>query len=77
VFDNTPFLDQHNPVGQSDGGEPMGDNEDRPLVDQPRHRLPYEVLRLRIQLARRLIQNEDGRRLKERACDREALPFPP
>ena len=54
----------------------MGDDKARPPLHQPLHRRPDVLLRARIDVARRLVQNEHGRIGEHGAGDGDELFLP-
>ena len=53
------YLDHHDPVGKPDRRKPMRDDHHRAILREPLDRLGNEVLRLRVELARGFIKNQD------------------
>ena len=67
------FLDHEQPRRAPQGRQPVRDREDRAPRDQSFERLLDLPLRLRIDAARRLVENENARIVQDRARDRNAL----
>ena len=73
AFDDAAFLQQQNHVGAPDGREAVGDDECRAAGQQGSHRRLNELLALRIQVARRLVQDQNLRRRENCSRDRQSL----
>src|SRR3990172_11798776 len=69
-------LDHHDLIGAANGREAMGDDDRGPVHHQVLERLLDQGLGLRVERARRLVENEDWRVLEDGARDREPLPLP-
>lgn len=67
----------HDAVRRPDGGEPVGDDEDRAAVDQPGERLLDQGLRAGVQGRGRLVQDQYPGVADQRAGDGEPLLLAP
>ncbi len=74
-LDDSPRVDHDDAIGLLHGAEPMGDDERRATSREPLERGANVVGGLGIERARRLVEDEDGRVLEDRARDRDALPL--
>ena len=73
LLDDAAILHHQNLVGVLDGGQPVGDGEDRLSLGQGGQGLLDQVLILRIHAGGGLVQNHDGRILQNRPGDGDAL----
>ncbi len=62
-------------VGFQHGREPVRDDDRRAVLHEPLERLLHEQLVVRVERARRLVEQQDRRVLENRARDRDALPL--
>ena len=74
-FDDAATFDVKDFRGTADGREPVSDDQRRASSEQRIERCFDESFRMAIQRARRLVENEDPRVTKYRACDGHALPL--
>src|SRR2546426_8437279 len=58
------------PVGGAHGREPMADRDARAAREESRHRLPDERFGFRIDARHRFVQDENGRRWRDRKSTR-------
>ena len=72
-LDDASVVEHHQPVGSPNRAEAVRDNESRAAGQQPLHRILDQPLALVIQTAGRLVEDENGRILEQRAGDRNAL----
>src|SRR5262249_51235954 len=63
LFDDAPLLDDHDPVGHSDGWEAVGDEDARPPLRELTKALEDRVLGLGVEGGGGLIEDEDVRAL--------------
>src|SRR6202034_246322 len=61
------------PIGLQHRGEPMRDDERRASLHEPLERLLHQQLRFRVERARGLVEEEDGRILENCAGESDAL----
>ena len=71
--DLVAVIHDDDPIGLQHRGQPMRDDDGGASLHEPLERLLHEQLRLRIERARGLIQQEDRRILEDRARQRDAL----
>ena len=76
LLDDPPPVHHDDRVGIPDRGQPVGDHEARPAVSQLCHRRLDQDLGAGVDIARRLVENQDGRVGEERAGDRQQLLLP-
>ena len=76
LFDDVAVIHDEDVLRMADGGEPMGDDKARPSLHQPLHRRLDILLGARIDVARRLVENEHGRGGEHGAGDRDELFLP-
>ena len=76
LFDDVAVIHDEDVLRMADGGEPMGDDKARPPLHQPLHRRLDILLGARIDVARRLVENEHGRVGEHGAGDRDELLLP-
>ena len=75
LLDDSPAVDDQNPVGAADSRETMGDDERRPALRQLVKRVENHVLGPRVDGGGRLVEDQDGRVLQEGARHADPLPF--
>jgi len=69
-------VEEEDPVGVFDGGQPMGDHNDRPVLHQFFDGVLDQFFRGGVQGTGGFVQNEDGRILQEGAGDGQPLLLP-
>ena len=74
--DDAAVIHDDDTVGLLHGGQPVRDDDRRALRHELFERLLHEQLALRVERARRLVEQQDRRILENRARDRDALPLP-
>src|SRR5438105_1083783 len=67
------ILHQQNQIGAPDSGQPVRDDEGGAVGEQIGHRGLNQLLALGVEVAGRLVQDEDLRRRQDRASDGEPL----
>ncbi|KAJ6798774.1 PGP1 isoform X1 [Iris pallida] len=77
LLHHLPFVDHRDRVGPPHRGQPVGHHDGRPPGRGPAQRLLHAPLRLRVERAGRLVEQQDPRLLEERPRDRDPLPLPP
>ena len=73
LFDESAAIEGEDAVGVAERGEPMGDRDRRPAADEDGERLLDALLRLGVDVARRLVEHEHPGIVEERPRDREPL----
>ena len=73
ALDDPAVVEDHDLIGVADGREPVGDRECGAALRELVECLLNRVFGLRVERARRLVQDEDRRVAKDRASDRDAL----
>src|SRR5437588_1883908 len=73
ALDDGTILHQQNQIGAPDGGEAVRDDERGAVGKQIGHRGLNQLLALGVEVAGRLVQDEDLRRRQDRASDGEPL----
>ena len=76
LLDDAPLVHDDDGVGAADRRQTVRDDEARATVPQPRHRLLDEDLGARVDVARRLVEDEHAAIRQEGARDREELLLP-
>nr|ACR35398.1 unknown [Zea mays] len=76
VLHDPPVLHDRDAVHPSDRRQPVRHQDGGPPLHQPLQRLLQHALRLRVQRARRLVQQQDGRVLEHRPGDGDPLLLP-
>ena len=66
-------VDHHEPVAAVEGGEPVGDDDDRHLVAQPVECLADQVLGAHVERTGRLVEDQHVGVFDERSGDDQAL----
>ncbi len=77
LLDNPATLEHEDLVGPLHRRQAMGHDEDRPSLEKSLDRILNQPLRLGIQRARRLVEDEDRGVTQDRPCDRDSLTLPP
>ena len=73
LLDELAAIEGEDTVGVAERGEPVGDRDRRPPADQNGERLLDALLRLGVDVARRLVEHEHPRIVEQRPRDREPL----
>src|SRR5581483_4111189 len=73
VLDDAAVLDGDDPIGASNRGEPVSDNEDRPPFTNPPHILMDDAFAFVIERAGGFVENQNARIAHQGARDRDAL----
>ena len=73
ALDDAAVFHQQNQIRAADRRQPVRDHERRAAREQLRHRSLDQLLALRVEIARGLVENQDLRRGQDRARDREPL----
>ena len=73
ALDDAAVLHQQDQVRAADGGQPVRDHERRSPGEQRRHRRLDQLLALGVEVARRLVEDQDLRRRQDRPRDRQPL----
>src|SRR5215472_11962991 len=73
VLDDAAALDGEDAVGEAQRRQPVGDDDDGASLRHLAHVLLDEALRLGVERARRLVEDQDRWAVDERARDRDAL----
>ena len=73
ALDDAAVLHQQDQIGAADRRQPVRDDERRAPGEQRRHRRLNELLALGVEVARRLVEDQDLRRREDRARDRQPL----
>src|SRR5919112_3732588 len=77
LLDDLSSVEHHDLVGISDRGQSVRNHEDRSALHQPLDRLLNQPLRLGVQCAGGLVQDENRRVAKQRPGDGYPLPLAP
>ena len=72
-FFDPALVHDHDLIGRKNGGEPMGDGDDRAAGGEPLERALNLLFRFRIERRSRFIEQKDRRVLQERARNGEPL----
>ena len=75
VGDDPTALEEHDPLGQVDRRQPVGDDERRPTLHQHAEGGVDLLLDLHVDGAGGVVEDEDGGVVEQRARDRDALPL--
>src|SRR5207245_5934299 len=75
TFDDLPLLHNQNLIGAADGGKPVRDDERCPALHEIRKPVLDHRLRFRIQAGCGFVEDQDSRLGKNRARNRDALPW--
>ncbi len=70
---DSPLIEHDNLVGATDGRKTVSDDDDGAMLHQILKRFLDQLLRLRIEMRRRLVQNQNGGVFQQSAGDGEAL----
>src|ERR1700704_2278751 len=73
LLDDSALVQHQDAGGALHRGEPVGDDEGRAALRQAGQRLLDRKLAFRVQRARRLVEQQDGRIAQKRAGERDAL----
>ena len=73
IGDDSAVVEQDDPVGQADGGQPVGDDERRAAVHERAESAVDLLLDVHVNGARGVVEDEDRRVHEEGAGDRDPL----
>ena len=75
--ENPPALHHHDPIGQGQGGHAMRDDDGRAVADELFQHFVDQLLAFQIDLARRLVQNQQAGIPQDRPGQGDPLPLTP
>ena len=76
TLDDLAVIHNYDQIAHGDRAQAMGDDEARSPGQQPPDGFLDQLLRMRVDVARRLVQDQDARIGHQRPCKGQQLPLP-